>query len=103
MTFLNQETAVFLGTESFAVKYNYPVVFIRINKTKRGYYEGVLEVLDENPGSTKKGAITEAHTKCLEKIIMEKPEFWLWSHKRWKRKMTDEERKAALEEKDRVA
>jgi len=103
MTFLNQETAVFLGTESFAVKYNYPVVFIRIDKTKRGYYEGVLEVLDENPGSSKKGEITEAHTKCLEKIIMEKPEFWLWSHKRWKRKMTEEERKVVSEEKTRVA
>lgn len=92
MNFLNQETAVFLGTEVFAVKYNYPVVFVKINKIKRGYYEGVLEVLDENPADTEKGKITELHTECLEKMIVEKPQYWLWSHKRWKRKRTEEER-----------
>ena len=103
MTFLNQQTAVFLGTESFAVKYNYPVVFIKINKTKRGYYEGVLELLNENPGSSKKGEITEAHTRCLEKIIIENPSYWLWSHKRWKRKITNEESHMIFDEKVNVA
>ncbi len=89
--FLNQETAVHVGTEYFAVKYNYPVVFIRINKVRRGYYEGVLEVLHDNPQNTRGGEITELHTKTLERIIMEKPQFWLWSHKRWKRKKNHEE------------
>jgi len=103
MTFLNQQTAVFLGTESFAVKYNYPVIFIKINKTKRGYYEGVLELLNENPGSSKKGEITEAHTRCLEKIIIENPSYWLWSHKRWKRKITNEESHMIFDEKVNVA
>ena len=28
--------------------------------------------------------ITEAHTKLLEKEIISKPQYWLWSHKRWK-------------------
>lgn len=92
MKFLNQETAVYYGTEIFAVKYNYPVVFIKINKVKRGYYEGELKILSENPSETIKGDITELHTKYLEKAIIEKPQFWLWSHKRWKRNMTDEER-----------
>lgn len=92
MNFLNQETAVHIGAEIFAVKYNYPVVFIKINKIKRGYYEGEYELLEENPAQTKKGEITELHTKYLEKMIMEKPQYWLWSHKRWKRKKTEEER-----------
>lgn len=96
MNFLNQETAVFLGTESFAVKYNYPVVFIRIDKVKRGHYEGKLEVLSENPAVTAPGHITVQHTKYLEKIIEENPQYWLWSHKRWKRKKTDEERSIEL-------
>lgn len=101
--FLTQETAVHLGTEIFAVKYNYPVIFIKIYKVKRGYYEGVLELLDENPGNSKKGEITELHTNCLEKIINENPQYWLWSHKRWKRKKTEEERKAEIEENLKVA
>lgn len=90
-TFLNQETAVHVGAERYAMKYNYPVVFIRIDKVKRGYYEGKLEVLNDNPKNAIAGEITELHTKTLEKIIIEKPQFWLWSHKRWKRKKTEEE------------
>lgn len=96
--FLNQETAVHVGTELFAVKYNYPVVFIKINKVNRGYYEGVLEVICDNPASSKKGEITELHTKELERIINDKPQYWLWSHKRWKRTKTVEERRVEIEE-----
>ncbi len=95
-TFLNQETAVHIGTEIFAVKYNYPVVFIHIHKVKRGYYEGELEVLNENPADSKQGEISELHTRCLEKLILDKPQYWLWSHKRWKRKKTEEERKTEV-------
>jgi KDO2-lipid IV(A) lauroyltransferase len=92
MRFLNQETAVHVGTEVFAMKYNYPVVFIRIDKLRRGFYEGTIEIIAKNPDTLKKGEITELHTMCLEKVILENPQYWLWSHKRWKRKMTDEER-----------
>jgi len=94
--FLNQETAVHVGTEIFAVKYNYPVVFFRLDKVKRGHYEGRLEVLCENPAATIRGEITALHTKKLEEIIREKPEYWLWSHKRWKRKQIIEETQVPL-------
>ena len=98
MQFLNQETAVHIGTEKFAMKYNYPVIFIKINKVKRGYYEGVLEVLNENPGNSKIGEITESHTRCLERTIIENPSYWLWSHDRWKRKKIIEERNQQVTE-----
>ncbi|NJN26243.1 MAG: lysophospholipid acyltransferase family protein [Cyclobacteriaceae bacterium] len=96
LTFLNQETAVHSGTERFSVKYNYPVVFFRLNKVKRGYYEGVYEVLHEQPGSTGHGEITALHTRRLEEVIKENPAYWLWSHKRWKRKKTEAERQEEL-------
>ena len=38
------------------------------------------------PKELKQGEITEIHTKRLEQIIQEKPELWVWSHKRWKHK-----------------
>ncbi len=82
--FLNQSTPVHLGTEKMAVKTNSPVVFIRIDKKKRGYYHLTVEPLFENPKDTKEFEITDVHTRHLEKIILEKPEYWLWSHKRWK-------------------
>jgi KDO2-lipid IV(A) lauroyltransferase len=83
-TFLNQETAVFWGTEIIASKLNYPIIYINISQTKRGYYEIFSELLCENPAKTKKGEISEMHTKRLEKDIIKQPELWLWSHKRWK-------------------
>ncbi len=83
-TFLNQETAVFWGTEIIASKLDYPIVYITISQQKRGYYEMATELLCENPAVTKKGEISEKHTKRLEQDIIKQPELWLWSHKRWK-------------------
>jgi KDO2-lipid IV(A) lauroyltransferase len=85
-TFLNQDTAVFWGTEVLAAKLNYPVVFLSIDRVKRGYYVMDTELLCENPADTEKGEISEMHTRKLEEIIRNKPELWLWSHRRWKHK-----------------
>jgi len=85
-TFLNQETAVYTGVEKIARKYNMAVVFFNIQKIRRGYYNMQIEELIENPGELAENMITEAHVRRLEEIIMEKPEFWLWSHRRWKHK-----------------
>ena len=84
MNFLNQETPVYLGSEKYATLYNYPVTFGKINKKKRGFYEVEFVMISENPTSEIPFAITERHTKFLESQIKEKPEFWLWTHKRWK-------------------
>lgn len=86
VTFLHQETAVAGGTEYYAKKYNYPVLFGKIEKIKRGFYEFELIVLTDNPKDTLQGEISEMHTRKLESIIRQKPEFWLWTHRRWKKK-----------------
>lgn len=84
--FLNQDTAVFLGTERIAKKLNWPVVYVSVSKTKRGCYEIDGYVLSERPQTMAEGVITELHTKALEKNIIDNPHLWLWSHRRWKRK-----------------
>lgn len=85
-TFLNQDTAVFWGTELISKKYNLPVVYMTIRREKRGYYKMFIETLIEEPRKTERGEISEAHTRKLEKDILAQPELWLWSHKRWKHK-----------------
>ncbi|KJS06460.1 MAG: lipid A biosynthesis acyltransferase [Flavobacteriales bacterium BRH_c54] len=85
-TFLNQDTPIFWGTELIAKKLNYPIVYICVQQYKRGFYEMRAEMLCENPKDTAKGEISEMHTRRLEKDIVAQPEFWLWSHKRWKHK-----------------
>jgi Kdo2-lipid IVA lauroyltransferase/acyltransferase len=84
--FLNQETAFYTGTEKVAVMLNMAVVFVHIIKVRRGYYEVEVTPVSENPKAEEPGAITEKHIHILEEIIREKPEYWLWSHKRWKHK-----------------
>lgn len=86
MTFLNQETRVAFGMEKYAKEYDYPVVYGRINKLKRGYYSFEFLHVIENPRETKHGEITEIITRLIEKDIQTQPEYWLWSHKRWKQK-----------------
>jgi Kdo2-lipid IVA lauroyltransferase/acyltransferase len=86
MRFLNQDTPVFYGSEKFAKAYNCPVVFGKLYKIKRGFYELEYEILCEFPQDTEHGEITELSTRRLEKDIIDKPEFWLWTHRRWKHK-----------------
>jgi KDO2-lipid IV(A) lauroyltransferase len=86
MNFLHQDTAVFIGIEKLAKKYDYPVVFAHVHKIRRGYYECSFELITDSPKDTPYGFITESHTRMLEKNIHAAPEFWLWTHKRWKRK-----------------
>ncbi|MRG45146.1 lipid A biosynthesis acyltransferase [Chitinophaga sp. SYP-B3965] len=86
LTFLNQNTPVFQGTEKIARKMNYPVVYTRVERVKRGYYEISAQTLFEEPGKTTDGEITMAHTRALEQDIIRQPESWLWSHRRWKHK-----------------
>ena len=85
-TFLNQKTATMMGVEKIAKKYDYPVIFANINQNKKGYYKVYFEEISNKPKETNKFEITKEHTKCLEKQILKNPEFWLWSHKRWKHK-----------------
>jgi KDO2-lipid IV(A) lauroyltransferase len=83
-TFLNQETPVITGIEKIAKKYNFPVVFLDIDRAKRGYYKVKFHKITENPADTAQFEITEKYIKKVEELITKKPELWLWSHKRWK-------------------
>jgi len=85
-TFLHQDTSVFNGPEKIAVKFNYPVVYMKIQRVKRGYYELIPQLLFDDPASTSEGEILETFTKRLEKDIIDDPVIWLWSHRRWKHK-----------------
>jgi KDO2-lipid IV(A) lauroyltransferase len=86
MTFLHQDTPVLFGAERYAVEFDRPVLFCTIHKTKRGHYEGELQVITEHPKTLAQGKITELNTEALERDIRAKPEYWLWTHRRWKHK-----------------
>jgi KDO2-lipid IV(A) lauroyltransferase len=85
-TFLNQDTPVFKGTGKFSKKFNYPIVYVGIKRTQRGYYEIIAEDLVPEPSKLEETEILELFTKRLEQDIIQMPETWLWTHRRWKHK-----------------
>jgi KDO2-lipid IV(A) lauroyltransferase len=84
--FLNQDTPVYVGAEKIAVKYDMVVVFFNTKKIKRGFYTATVDVLFEHTSGLPEHTVTEAHVRSLEKNIIEQPEYWIWSHHRWKHK-----------------
>ncbi|HEY2350498.1 MAG TPA: lysophospholipid acyltransferase family protein [Puia sp.] len=84
MSFMNQDTPVFLGIEKIALKIRYPIVYITIRRVKRGYYKVFAERIELPSERQETGTITEIHTRKLESDIRSQPENWLWTHRRWK-------------------
>jgi KDO2-lipid IV(A) lauroyltransferase len=82
--FMNQLTPFFTGTEKLARKAGLPVVYYSMQKVKRGHYIIDLIPICDDPAATGKHEITEKFIRTLEKVIAEKPEYWLWTHRRWK-------------------
>ncbi len=89
-TFLNQETPVFMGPEKIAMKLDAAVIYTHVDKIKRGKYLLKATLLFDHAAECKEFEITETHLRVLENYIKEKPEYWLWSHKRWKHKREPE-------------
>lgn len=85
-TFLNQDTPVFRGTETIARKLGYPVIYLGIDRPRRGHYHMRFELLEAEPGRTAEGEVSERHTRRLEQDIRSRPAIWLWTHRRWKHK-----------------
>lgn len=84
--FMGIEVPVHTGAEMLSKKYDMNVVFLRTKKVKRGYYEATMEVLAENTKEIPDYEITNQFLKLVEQQIYEAPEYYLWTHKRWKHK-----------------
>lgn len=84
LPFLHQDTPVYLGIEKLARKYATGVCFIWLDKVARGYYQIKVKVLAEDASKLAPYEVTRLYMSALEEVIREKPEFWLWTHRRWK-------------------
>jgi KDO2-lipid IV(A) lauroyltransferase len=85
--FMGVEVPVHTGGEMLAKKYDMNVIFLKTKKLKRGYYEASFEVLsDGNAKDFPNYEITDNFLKLVEQQIYDAPEFYLWTHNRWKHK-----------------
>ena len=83
--FLHHDTPVLTGMERIARKVNHAVFFLDVRRVRRGYYEAEFKLITREPQKMGEYEITDIYYRMLEQSIRRAPEFWLWSHNRWKR------------------
>lgn len=82
--FMGIKVPAFMGGEILAKRLDLSIYYLDVKKVKRGYYEATLVPIAEEPRNVEDYFITTSFIKKLEKQIREKPENYLWTHKRWK-------------------
>lgn len=83
-TFMEVNVPVFTGTEELAKKLDFAAVYLKVRKVKRGHYAASFVTLAENPNEFEDFQITRMFLDEIEKQIRTEPQYYLWSHKRWK-------------------
>jgi Kdo2-lipid IVA lauroyltransferase/acyltransferase len=84
--FLNRDTAFYMGPEEISRVTKFPVFFIEMRRTRRGFYEMAFQPLGTPEERLKPGELTERYARLVETQIRAAPPDWPWSHKRWKLK-----------------
>lgn len=82
--FMGIKVPVHVGAEILAKRLDMTTLFLKVKKVKRGYYEATFTDIIRNPKAYKDFDITDISLKRVEEQIHEAPEFYLWTHKRWK-------------------
>lgn len=82
--FMGIKTPCFTGAERLAKKLDLTTAYLKVTKVKRGFYEAEIMTLAENPKDYKDYQLTDMFLREVEKQIYEVPEYYFWTHKRWK-------------------
>jgi len=82
--FMGINVPVYTGAEMIAKRLDFNMIFVKVEKVKRGYYQATICPLVDNPLEIQDYEITSLYLREVEKQILEAPEFYLWTHKRWK-------------------
>ena len=86
--FMGIDVPVHTGAEMLSKKLDLSVVFFSVKRVKRGFYETTFKTLTEEPNNFEDYKITDQFMTLVEKQIYEAPEYYLWTHKRWKHRKT---------------
>lgn len=82
--FMGINVPIHTGAEMLAKKLDMAVVFFKVKRLKRGFYQTTFKTITENPKEFENYEITDIFLKFVEDQIHEAPEYYLWTHKRWK-------------------
>lgn len=84
LEFLNHTAPVLVGPEKITKHYGYVPIFVSLKRIKRGYYECKFSIMHDNPASLPDYELSDIYFQCLEEEIRRAPEYYLWTHNRFK-------------------
>ena len=82
--FMGIKVPVYKGAEQLAKKLDLAVLFLKVSKVKRGYYDVEFVPITMNGSEAEENAITEQFLRLTEEQILDAPEYYFWTHRRWK-------------------
>jgi KDO2-lipid IV(A) lauroyltransferase len=82
--FFDIKVPIHTGAEMLSKRFDLVVINYVTKRVKRGYYTTEFQLITDTPKDFKDYQITDLYTDLTEKNIREQPEFYLWSHKRFK-------------------
>ncbi|WP_340073665.1 lysophospholipid acyltransferase family protein [Leptobacterium sp. I13] len=82
--FMGIKVPVHVGSELIAKRTGLSVVYFKVRKTRRGFYQGTFKILAKNPEEYPDFEITDLFLEEVENQIKAQPEYYFWTHKRWK-------------------
>lgn len=83
-TFLGYEVPIHMGAENLARDLDMNVLYLKVSRVKRGFYEAEFIPISDNVTAEPEFEITKRFLKLSEQQILEKPDYYFWTHKRWK-------------------
>jgi KDO2-lipid IV(A) lauroyltransferase len=82
--FLGQDTAFYIGAEQIARATRLPILYVRVRRIRRGYYQVELSPLWDGREVTEPNTVTERYARACEIDVLKSPADWLWSYRRWR-------------------
>jgi KDO2-lipid IV(A) lauroyltransferase len=86
-SFMGIPVPVHTGAETLAKKYDLNVLYAKVTKVKRGYYQCTLIPLSDDAKAVPNFEITSCYLREIEKQIHQAPEYYFWTHRRWKHRL----------------
>ncbi|WP_299222878.1 lysophospholipid acyltransferase family protein [uncultured Aquimarina sp.] len=94
--FMGIKVPAFVGGEVLSRRLGLSIFYLHVEKIKRGYYQATLVPISEDPKNEEEYTITKKFTQLLEAQIRQKPENYLWTHKRWKHRNSQPPKDAVI-------
>jgi Kdo2-lipid IVA lauroyltransferase/acyltransferase len=84
--FLGQDTAFYVGAEQIARATRLPVLYARVRRVRRSFYEVEFLPLWDGREALEPHQVTERYARACEIDVLTRPADWLWSYRRWRLK-----------------